>query len=310
MSLTIGVDVGGTKVLGGIVDSDGKILATIRRPTPASDGAATRQVIIEIVRELTAGNDVAAVGIGTPGWVDPTRSTVLFAANLAWRDEPLLEHVRAAVDLPVVVENDANAATWAEFRYGAARDAGDSVVMLTVGTGIGGGIVVDGRLFRGAHGMAAEPGHIIAVPGGHRCGCGRRGCLDQYASGRALIRFAHDGAASSPSSLSGDTELTGAMVTDAARAGDAVALEAFLQVARWLGQGVADLVQLLDPQVVVIGGGVIETGDLLMTPLQAAYTETLARRGTWPCPEVRPAEKGDVAGLIGAADLARVPDRR
>lgn len=306
MSLTIGVDVGATKVLGGIVDPAGKVLEICRRPTPADDAAATRDVIIEVVRELSAGREVEAVGIGAVGLVDAARSAVLFAANLAWRDEPLQRDVQVAVGVPVVVENDANAAAWAEFRYGAARDASDSAVMVTVGSGIGGGIVLNGRLLRGARGIAAEPGHMLAWPGGRRCGCGRLGCLDQYASGSALVRFAREGAAASPSSLSGVAELTGAMVTEAAQAGDGVAVEAFSKIAYWLGLGAADIVQLLDPQVVVVGGGVVEAGDLLMAPLLATYNEALASRGTLSVPEIRPAEMGNEAGLIGAADLARL----
>lgn len=306
MSLTIGVDIGGTKVLGGVVDPSGKVLETSRRSTPARDVAATRDVIVEVVRELASRHEVEAVGIGAAGWIDAARSTVLFAPNLAWRNEPLQAYVQAAVDVPVVVENDANAAAWAEFRYGAAEDADDSMVMFTVGTGIGGGIVLGGRLLRGAHGMAAENGHMLAVPEGHLCGCGRLGCLEQYASGNALVRFAREGALANPSSLSGVEELTGPMVTEAALAGDAVAVDAFGQVAYWLAQGVADIVQLLDPQVVVIGGGVVETGDLLMKPLRAAYNEALTNRGKLPTADVRPAEMGNEAGLIGAADLARI----
>ena len=306
MSLTIGVDIGGTKVLGGVVDPSGKVLETARRSTPAQDVAATRDVIVEVVQELAAKHEVEAVGIGAAGWIDAARSTVLFAPNLAWRNEPLQAYVQQALSVPVVVENDANAAAWAEFRYGAAEDADDSMVMFTVGTGIGGGIVLGGQLLRGAHGMAAESGHMLAVPEGHLCGCGRLGCLEQYASGNALVRFAREGAMANPSSLSGVDELTGPMVTSAALSGDAVAVDAFEQVAYWLAQGVADIVQLLDPQVVVIGGGVVETGDLLMKPLRSAYNDALTNRGKLPTAEVRPAEMGNEAGLIGAADLARI----
>jgi glucokinase len=310
VSLTIGVDIGGTKVLGGVVDPQGKVLQTSRRPTPANDVAATRDVIVEVVRELLGQHEVEAVGIGAAGWIDATRSTVLFAPNLAWRNEPLRDYVSAAVDVPVVVENDANVAAWAEFKYGAAEDADDSMVMFTVGTGIGGGIVLGGQLLRGAHGMAAEVGHMLAVPEGQLCGCGRLGCIEQYASGNALVRFAREGAMTAPSSLikmaNGDLQaLDGPMVTTAAKEGDSVAIEAFGQIGYWLAQGVADLVQLLDPQVIVIGGGVIEAGDLLMKPLRSAYTDALTQRGKLPVADLRPAEMGNEAGLIGAADLAR-----
>jgi glucokinase len=310
VSLTIGVDIGGTKVLGGVVDAQGNVLQTSRRPTPADDVAATRDVIVEVVRELLAQHEVEAVGIGAAGWIDASRSTVLFAPNLAWRNEPLREYVSAAIDVPVVVENDANVAAWAEFKYGAAAAADDSMVMFTVGTGIGGGIVLGGQLLRGAHGMAAEVGHMLAVPEGHLCGCGRLGCIEQYASGNALVRFAREGAMTAPSSLvqmaGGNIEaIDGPMVTTAAKQGDPVAVEAFGQIGYWLAQGLADMVQLLDPQVIVIGGGVIEAGDLLMKPLRQAYADALTNRGKLPVADLRPAEMGNEAGLIGAADLAR-----
>lgn len=313
MALTIGVDIGGTKVLGGVVDPDGTVIATSRRDTPAGDVAATRDVIIDVVKDLSTEHSVDAVGIGAAGWIDATRSTVLFAPNLAWRDEPLREYVAKAVNLPVVVENDANVAAWAEFRYGAAADAEDSMVMFTVGTGIGGGIVLGGGLVRGAHGIAAEIGHMLAVPDGHVCGCGRHGCIEQYASGNALVRFARAGAQAEPeraalllAKADGKVEnITGPIVTSAAQAGDEIAIDAFGQIGYWLGQGLADLVQILDPQVLVVGGGVIDAGDLLMTPARQSYLDSLAQRGRLPVAELRAAKMGNTAGLIGAADLAR-----
>jgi glucokinase len=253
------------------------------------------------------------VGIGAAAWIDASRSTVLFAPNLAWRDEPLRDHVRTATGLPTVVENDANVAAWAEFRFGAGRIFDDSMVMLTVGTGIGGGIVLGGELVRGTHGIAAELGHMLSVPDGHPCGCGRLGCLEQYASGRALLRFARAGARQEPDRApvllelaGGDADaITGLMITEAAQKGDPVSREAFAQIGYWLGGAMADLVQILDPQVLVVGGGVIDAGDLLMGPTQRAYAEALAVRGTLPVAELRAAETGSAAGVIGAADLAR-----
>ncbi|SDZ06429.1 glucokinase [Micromonospora pattaloongensis] len=313
MTLTIGVDVGGTKVAGGVVDPDGKVLARTRRDTPAEDVAKTRDVIVDVVTELAASHPVTAVGIGAAGWIDAARSTVLFAPNIAWRDEPLRDYVSAAVELPVIVENDANVAAWAEFRYGAARHADDSMIMFTVGTGIGGGIVLGGELVRGAHGIAAELGHMLAVPSGHLCGCGRLGCIEQYASGHALVRFARAGARQEPDRATGllalaggDAELiTGPMVTAAAQAGDPVSQHAFAQIGHWLGIGLADMVQILDPQVLVLGGGVVEAGDLLLGPTRRSYVEALAQRGRLPVAELRPAELGNTAGMVGAADLAR-----
>lgn len=313
MTLTIGVDVGGTKVAAGVVDLNGEVLAQTRRDTPADDVAKTRDRIVEVVAELRQHHPVQGVGIGAAGWIDATRSTVLFAPNLAWRDEPLREYVSGAVGLPVIVENDANAAAWAEFRYGAARHANDSMVMLTIGTGVGGGIVLGGQLLRGWHGLAGELGHMLAVPEGHQCGCGRLGCIEQYGSGNALVRFARAGARQEPTRATGllplaggDAEaITGPMVTVAAQAGDAVSCEAFAKIGRWLGMSLADLVQILDPQVLVVGGGVVEAGDTLLGPLRRSYLESLAQRGKLAVAEVRPAEMGNVAGVVGAADLAR-----
>jgi glucokinase len=313
VGLTIGVDIGGTKVLGGVVDEDGRVLIMARRPTPADDVAKTRDVIVEVVRELADGLNIEAVGVGAAGWIDSARSTVLFAPNLAWRNEPLRDKISAGTGLPVVVENDANVAAWAEFRYGVAEDADDSMVLFTVGTGIGGGIVLGGQIVRGAHGIAAELGHVQVVPGGHPCGCGRRGCVEQYASGSALVRFAQTGAKDDPVKASillgmadGDVgAVNGPMVTDAAREGDLVAIDAFRQIGTWLGVAMADIVQVLDPQVIVIGGGVIDAGDLLLGPAQDSFQENLAQRARSPIADVRAAKMGNIAGIIGAADLAR-----
>ncbi len=313
MSLAIGVDIGGTKVLGGVVDPDGKVIDQARRDTPADDPKEVLERIVEVIEELSEKHDVEAVGIGAAGWIDADRSTVLYAPNLAWRDEPLRDEVQKRTHHPVVVENDANVAAWAEFRYGAAKEANDSMVLFTIGTGIGGGIVLGGQLVRGAHGIAAELGHVLAVPHGHDCGCGARGCLEQYASGNALTRFAREAIAADPdrgksllNEAGGDAaNLNGPMVTEAAQAGDPVALEAFAQAGFWLGQGLADMVQIFDPQVIVVGGGVIDAGDLLLAPARKSYLLRLAARNRFPIAEIVPAKMGNVAGVVGAADLAR-----
>jgi glucokinase len=311
--LTLGVDIGGTKVLGGVVDPDGTVLAQARRETPADDTSRTLLRIIEVITELSAKYEVEAIGIGAAGWIDAKRATVLFAPNLAWRNEPLRDEVARHVPVPVVVENDANAAAWAEFQFGAAADATESMVMFTVGTGIGGALVLGGELVRGAHGIAGELGHTNAVPDGHPCGCGKHGCIEQYASGSALVRFAREVAARAPEQATALLELAGGdlaaingpLVTAAARAGDPASLDAFGQIGSWLGSGLADLVQILDPQVLVVGGGVIDAGDLLMGPTRLAFQESLAQRGRLPVGEVRAALLGNTAGVVGAADLAR-----
>jgi glucokinase len=313
VALTIGVDIGGTKVLGGVVDSSGDVLAQTRRDTPADDPTETVVRIAEVVKELSASHPIEAVGIGAAGWIDAQRSTVLFAPNLAWRNEPLRDRITQAVGLPVVVENDANVAAWAEFQFGAAHDATDSMGLFTVGTGIGGAIIINGQLVRGAHGIAGELGHTVLVADGHPCGCGRRGCVEQYASGKALVRFAKAGAREKPGDAGallalagGDPEgINGPMVTRAARDGDKVALSAFDQIGHWLGVAMADLVQVVDPQVIVVGGGVIDAGELLLRPAREGYEGALAQRGRLPVAEIRGALMGNVAGVVGAADLAR-----
>ena len=311
--LTIGVDIGGTKVLGGVVDAAGTVIAQARRDTAARDTSKTLELIVEVVEELTREHTVTAVGIGAAGWLDRDRSRVLFAPNLAWRNEPLRDLVAERIDLPIMIENDANAAAWAEFRYGAAKAATDSMALFTIGTGIGGGLVLGGQIIRGANGIAAEMGHVRVVPSGLPCGCGRLGCLEQYASGTALVRYAREWALADPGSAGilldlahGALDaLTGPMVTRAARAGDRAAGAAFAEVGRWLGSGLADLVLVMDPEVLVVGGGVIEAGELLMGPTRDAFSEQLAARGRLPVAPVVAAQMGNTAGVVGAADLVR-----
>jgi glucokinase len=312
MGLTIGVDIGGTKVAAGVVREDGTILARARRETPSRSPDETEDTIAEVVAELAAAHPVTAVGIGAAGWIDAHRSTVLFAPHLAWRNEPLRDAVAGAIGLPVIVENDANAAAWAEWRFGAGR--GESrLVCVTLGTGIGGGMVVDGVVQRGRYGMAGEYGHMVVVPDGHRCECGNRGCLEQYASGNVLGREAQELAnAGSPVTVAlvervgGRIEdLQGPVITQAAREGDPCAVELFQDVGRWLGLGLANLAAALDPGTFVIGGGVCEAGELLLGPARESYRRTLTGRGYRPEARIVPAALGPQAGLVGAADLAR-----
>jgi glucokinase len=312
MGLTIGVDVGGTKIAAGVVDEFGHVRAMSRRDTPFDDAAKTEDVIADAIRELQASHNVEAIGLGAAGFV-ADRSTVLFAPNLPWRGKPLRQAIEARLGLPAVVENDANAASWAEARFGAGR--GEShVVVVTVGTGIGGGIVLDGQLVRGRFGVAAEIGHLTVVPDGRRCGCGNQGCWEQYASGRALVAEARALATASPATASTLLALAGGhagmidgqMVTTAARRDDEAALESFRIVGTWLGRGIADLAAILDPGVFIIAGGVSHAGELIREPTWRAYVSRLTGRRHRPTAELRIAQLGgDEAGVIGAADLAR-----
>jgi glucokinase len=310
--LTIGVDIGGTKIAAGVVDAEGTIVARTRKETPAHDPAGIKATVAEAVAELRREHDVAAVGVAAAGFVDATRSTVLFAPNVAWRDEPLRRDLEELMGVDVVVENDANAAGWGEFAFGGGREA-DDMVLLTIGTGLGGAIVLNGRLLRGAYGVAAELGHVRMVPGGLLCGCGNRGCWEQYASGSALVREARELvrsgsplAASLLARADGNPEsLNGPMVTTAAQEGDQLARELLVDLGSAIGDGIADLAAILDPAVVVIGGGVSEAGELLLEPARAAFRRHLTGRGYRPVLDIVPAALGNDAGLIGAADLAR-----
>ncbi len=312
MGFTIGVDVGGTKVMAGVVDAGGRVVEVVQRRTPSTSPDETAAAIAELVVALQSRHEVDAVGVGAAGFIDETRSVVLFAPNLAWRDEPLREKVSRRTGLPVVVENDANAMAWAEYRYGAGRGFAH-LVCVTVGTGIGGGIVLGGDLYRGRFGIGAEMGHTRVVPDGHRCGCGNRGCWEQYASGRARVREARERAVASPAAGGrllelggGDSDgINGPEVTKAAQEGDPAAVECFTVVGNWLGQGLADLAATLDPGCFVVGGGVSDAGELLLGPARAAYAASLTGRGHRPLAEIKVAQLGPRAGLVGAADLAR-----
>ncbi len=313
MSLTCGIDIGGTKIAGGVVDEQGTILEELRVVSPASSEEAIEEAVAGLVRELRSRHDVQAVGVGAAGYVDRSRSVVMFAPNIAWRDVQMRADLERRLDLPVVIENDANAAAWGEFRFGAGHDVED-LLLVTVGTGVGGGIVLDGALHRGAFGVGAEIGHMRVVPNGILCGCGNRGCFEQYGSGSALVREARTAAAGGSllarevlDLAGGDPEaITGPLITTAARAGDPFAVEQLADLGRWLGEGIASLTAILDPAVVVIGGGVSEAGDLLLNPIRAAFAAQLTGRGHRPALEIRKARLGNRAGMIGAADLARV----
>jgi glucokinase len=312
MTLAIGVDVGGTKVAAAVVDADGRILAKLKRSTPAASPQQTEQTIAGVVTELLAGHEVAAIGLGAAGFVDSARAAVLFAPNLAWRDEPLKQRVEERLGREVVVENDANASAWAEARFGAARGYRD-VMLVTVGTGIGAAIIVNGELYRGRWGMAGEPGHVRVVPDGRLCGCGNRGCWEQYSSGNALVAEAREFARRTPKGAMRLLQLAGGVpdgisgpeITQAASEGDPAALRCFQIVGGWLGQGLADLAAILDPACFVIGGGVSEAGDLLLDPARAAFQHALTGRGYRPFAKIKVAQLGEDAGIVGAADLAR-----
>jgi len=310
--LAIGIDIGGTRVKAGVVDLDGNVVARTGRDTPTTSPTEVEDIIADIVRELRSRHTIVGVGIGAAGFVDITRSTVLFSPHLAWRHEPLRDAVYRRIGLAVVVENDANAAAWAEFRFGAAQRE-DDLVCITLGTGIGGAVMIDGQLFRGRHGMAGEFGHMQVVRDGHACECGNLGCWEQYASGNALAREARVLAdAQSPLATrllemadGNRSALTGLLVAQAASAGDPASIELLREVGDWLGVGMAGLSAAFDNGVFVVGGGVSDAGDLLLEPARAAFRRTLTGRGFRSEARIVRAHLGNEAGMVGAADLAR-----
>jgi len=312
----IGIDIGGTKVAGALVDELGEIHAEERIPTPAGDPDAILDIVVGMIERLSAraaaaGNEVIAAGVAAAGFIDAAQATVYYAPNINWRNEPFRQRITDRVNIDVTIDNDANAAGWAEFRFGAGRLVSD-MTMLTIGTGVGGAIVTEDRLMRGGFGSAGEIGHLRVVPDGLPCGCGARGCIEQYGSGRALLRMANEiadvggiglalgGVRARNGVLTGDD--VGALIA----AGDPGAIHALNTLGHWLGAACASISALLDPQLFVFGGGVAAAGELLLQPVREAYLAHLPARGYHPEPQFAIAELVNNAGVVGAADLARI----
>jgi len=309
--LTIGVDVGGTSVRAGVVDADGTIHDTARTPTPRTD-TALEAAVAGVVHELSARHDVGGVGLALAGFVTPDRCGVRFAPHLSWRDAPVADRIAERIGLPVVVEHDANAAALAERHFGAASGAG-TVVFIALGTGIGSALLVDGQLYRGAFGVAPELGHLRVVPDGRPCPCGKNGCWERYCSGTALATTAVEmlardpGRSPVPSRLAmGDPgRITGQRVAAAAREGDPVAEAALAELARWLGEGLALVADVFDPELVVIGGGVSGSAPLFLDEAREHYAATVTGGARRPLARIRTAALGEAAAVVGAAQLAR-----
>ncbi|GAB3111196.1 ROK family glucokinase [Janibacter alkaliphilus] len=310
----IGIDVGGTKIAGALVAPDGQIIHRERVETPAE---ATEQIVAavaDLVARLRERSDapVEGIGLAVAAMLDPAAGHIWFAPNLPWRDIDLGAMVAERVGEPVVIENDANAAAWGEYRHGAGVDH-DDMVLFTVGTGVGGGCIVDDRLLHGAFGIGGELGHVILDPDGPRCGCGNKGCLEVFASGSALVRAARD-LVTSASPLGealrercgGDPDrLEGADVTELAQGGDLASTELLEELGTRLGHGIASVCAVLDPRIVVVGGGVSAAGELLLGPARQAFARHLIGRGHRPTPDLVLARLGNDAGVVGAAALAR-----
>lgn len=307
----VGIDIGGTKIAGALVAEDGTILRSDRSPTPAGSPAEIVKVVVGMITRLSEGHEVAAAGVAAAGFIDEQQSTVYYAPNISWRNEPFRDRLMAELDLDVTIDNDANAAGWAEFRFGAGRGV-DDMTMLTIGTGVGGAVVAGGQLVRGGFGAGAELGHLRVVPGGLPCGCGARGCIEQYGSGRALLRMANEIADVGGIGLrlaevrEQNGTLRGEDVAEMIVAGDPGAVQALRELGGWLGQACASLGAVLDPRLFVFGGGVAAAGELLLAPIREAYLAHLPARGYHPEPQFVTAELVNDAGVVGAADLARL----
>lgn len=310
--LSLGVDIGGTKILAGAVNPLGEVVAERRIPTPAQDPAelvsAVANLIDGVISEV---GEVVSIGVAAAGFINLEQSTVLYAPNLNWRNEPLQQRISNRIGRSVLIENDANAAGWAEFRFGAAREF-NSMAMLTLGTGVGGAVVDGGRLMRGGFGIAGELGHITVVRDGLLCGCGRLGCVEQYASGTAILRSANELADSSdPLGLrlrelrDQAGQLSGHEAYQAVSENDPGALKLLQTAAAHLACAMGSIVAVLDPEVFVIGGGLSDLGERLLQPLRKELEKQLPARGFRPQAKVVGAKFSNQAGLIGVAELAR-----
>jgi len=306
----IGVDVGGTKISAGVVTPEGELLNEVRYSSKGS----TEELLDNIaraVREVREGYEVSAACLAVPGLIVADENKVIFSPNLPnIEGAPLKEELGGRFDLPVTVENDANAAAWGEFRFGAGSDV-DHLVFVTLGTGVGGGVISHGILMRGVQGAGGELGHMTIHATGPRCGCGNRGCLESLASGTAITRRAREVAAERPDSALGkiatERELIGEDVTKLAEEGDEAALAVLEEAGLWLGIGLAGFVNIFNPEVVAVGGGAAKAGELI---LDRARKEMYlrARSPSRDLVEIKSATLGPESGVIGAAALARDPE--
>ncbi len=305
---TIGIDIGGTSVRAAVIDGEGAVLASVRDRTPGTE-QDTEDLLVTLIAKMAATEPVSAVGLAVAGFVSSDRQRVMFAPHLAWRDAPVPERLADRVQLPVVMDHDVNSAAWAEYQRGAAAGAGIAL-LIALGTGIGAGLIIDGEIYRGAYGVAPELGHLTVVPGGRPCPCGKRGCWERYCSGTALAETARAMMAQMDAPalrrLCGDdpSAITGTMVTIAATEKDPAALAAMDDLGDWLAMGLSLVTDVLDPEVIVVGGGVSAAAGMFLPLAVSEFAGQITGAGHRPVPRVELARFGDRAGIIGAALLA------
>ncbi|MTI94088.1 MAG: ROK family protein [Firmicutes bacterium] len=295
----VGIDLGGTNIAGGLVNGNGKLLEKIETPTLSERGSALVIAdIVKLCKKLASREQVRAVGIGFPGFVD-SRGQVLFAPNLGWQDVLLTPALESQLGLPVRVANDASVAALAEARAGVTSEFASSL-FLTLGTGVGGGIVIDGKLWNGSRGAAGEVGHMVVGESLHNCGCGKNGCLEAFASATALVQYAAHLMENRPSVLPANPDARA--VFAAARQGDEVASMAVERLIHYLALGIVNLINIFDPDAVAIGGGLARAGEQLFTPLRKAIAGNLLVPDL-AMPPILLARMGNDAGIVGAAML-------
>ena len=306
----VGIDVGGTGLKAGVVDENGKILNKVSCPTGVERG---HEAVIEDMAKLALKaieesgkslDEVHSIGIGIPGILDPRTKRVPICTNLGWHDVPLIELMQKYIDKPVYVDNDATVAALAEAVAGVSAGTQDSV-FLTLGTGVGGGVIIRGKVYSGAHNVGTELGHMMIVAGGELCTCGNRGCWERYASATALIRMGTEAAKKYPESvLNVDRALNAKDVMDAAKANDPAGLEAFDQYTTYLAVGIVNIINFVDPEIIAIGGGVSAAGEFLMKPIREKVAKTAFCKDM-PYARIELATLGNDAGIIGAAMLGK-----
>jgi glucokinase len=303
----IGVDLGGTNLKAGIVDKGGKILYRLSIKTSSNaDSQAISNQILELIAEIIKlsnlkKSDIIGIGLGSPGLIDKKGETILFSPNLPeWRNIPITHIISKRFVLPCVLENDANAAAWGEKWVGAGKEV-SSMVMLTLGTGIGGGIVIENRLWRGVNNVAAEIGHMVIQMDGPQCNCGNRGCVEVYASATGMVRrFKELLKGGTPSALKDCDEITAKMINDAALKGDKASLDIIEETGRYLGIAIVNIMHILNPAMIVLAGGMIGSGELLMNPIREVTTQR-AFEASYKDTEIVFSQLGNDAGIIGAA---------